>query len=591
MRDLPFALLHVWTSPQKVVQKLTIHPLSKVPALLAALDGTRLAFDLAIANDIGSYFVSQTEYGLTIAILGALVGIALLDLESFLIYVVSNLLGGKGNFTRIRAALALAAIPRLVIVPFYSVLPGFDAALGLIVVIWSLVVLILGLAESLSVSVGRALKILVLTVSPFLVVLAFTLLGDPVFLLYSPIIIGLVVFFSVSGVLINLLMRVGRVPRWLSGWANRRLFESQAVDGSVDDPIYFAKARWVLLPISLSTFFIIFCCLTLFFLFSLLENTKSANLMSSGFYGAGITLLGISGYYHLKVVHLRHIKYELAISGIMLFLFGIQNDGAIAELAGSDFFSRPADLVEQLFAFYPIPVFFLLIFGVLVALMLRRIGNIHRPSRTTAFLYKYSRGSVSMIFGAIGLVLFNQDLAPYLRLVLIFLMVRYTVYDRMLLQPIVYLRSFHSQESAQLLGRVVTETAGREAPVVALTHTLQPPETLLSEMRPDTTARLYVSSDASWQQWVIEHLQHCRAVILDATLMTEGLQWELDQAFKLVDHDRIAVVADQGVERLFPEDVRIITMSIDRDGKRKLMKAMKDWLASLDSGASDKPDD
>lgn len=593
MGEIWFTLSHVWISPQQTVRKVADHPKSKTPVFLAVLDGTRLVLDLAFAYEVINYFASYTEYVLTIAILGPLVGVAILDFESFLLYLIGHLLGTKGTFTRVRAAVAISSIPRLAGALCSTLLPGFTAFFSLFFLLWSAILLTRGLAWSFRVSAWRALKIVILALHPVLLVIISYLMSGPALAgkltFFIPILIGAIGLLFLSGVAVSNTFRGGRFPRWATRWANRRLFTGQVADFSADDPVYFAKARWVLFPVALSFSFLSCLFLALFIAPNILRFPELTNLLSWGLYGMGATFLGISGFYHLQVNQLRHIKYELTMCGIVLLSQNFMTSDALAAVtAGADIFARPADLMEILVGFYLFPVGWLFITGLPLALFFWRKVDNRPPSKTIAFLYRHTRTSISITMGAVGLIAFTDDLRIFLLLALILLMVRYSVYERMLVNPIVFLRSFHSQESTVALGRVITATAGRHAPIVALTHSLQPPETLLAEMQPDHTARLYTSSNSNWRQWVTQHLECCRAVILDATLTTQGLQWELQQAYTLVDHDRIAVLAVQGTNLVHPRDIQHFYYRLDWAGKRNLRRQLNHWLINMQKGSGRK---
>jgi hypothetical protein len=173
------------------------------------------------------------------------------------------------------------------------------------------------------------------------------------------------------------------------------------------------------------------------------------------------------------------------------------------------------------------------------------------------------------------------DVTLYIIFIMIYLALRFVVIKRMLVAPIVFLRSFHDQKGTIAFGHAVMNTAIRYAPVIALTHPLQPPETLYREMRVDEIVRLYTSTDMSWQQWVTEHLQRCTAVIIDATQGTDGLVWEIEQAYALVPHERIIMLLRSPTRFDVPKDVQLLYYDIESSGKKQLRKELKKRLVRV----------
>ena len=70
-------------------------------------------------------------------------------------------------------------------------------------------------------------------------------------------------------------------------------------------------------------------------------------------------------------------------------------------------------------------------------------------------------------------------------------------------------------------------------------------------------ARFYTlsSDDDRWQSWVTEHLHRCSAVLIDISVDSDGLKWELDRSQELVSRERILVLQEIGSKLPIPSQV------------------------------------
>ena len=93
--------------------------------------------------------------------------------------------------------------------------------------------------------------------------------------------------------------------------------------------------------------------------------------------------------------------------------------------------------------------------------------------------------------------------------------------------------------------------------------------------------RFSTSADVDWQDWVVEHLSRCSLVVMDATLGTEGVQWELDQIYRRVPRLRIAILLKSDAEYEAPDGVFVLRYRLGGEGERAARRAVANWLRSV----------
>lgn len=185
--------LSIWTQPRKTIRSIVDSDPKRGFILLCAIYGLPLAFNLTQSFDFASVIP------LWAILIGSLVacpflGMIGITISSWLLHFFGRMIGGKGTFPMVRAAVAWSNVPNFVTVCMWGILLGiFGAAVfsknfsemqfvgyraGIlflvmliesIVSVWGFILLLSTLREVQSFSIWRAILNVVL---PFAVVVA-----------------------------------------------------------------------------------------------------------------------------------------------------------------------------------------------------------------------------------------------------------------------------------------------------------------------------------------------------------------------------------------------------------------------------------
>lgn len=185
--------LSIWTEPRKTIRSIVDTDPKFGYLLLCAVYGLPLAFNL-VQN-----FALATVVPIWAILLGSLVvctflGMVGISISSWLLHIFGRMIGGKGNFQEIRAAVAWSNVPNFVTVFMWFVLLGVFGAqvfnknfsemqfvgyqagilflvmlLESIVSIWGFIILLSTLREVQGFSIWKAILNVVI---PFVVVVA-----------------------------------------------------------------------------------------------------------------------------------------------------------------------------------------------------------------------------------------------------------------------------------------------------------------------------------------------------------------------------------------------------------------------------------
>jgi hypothetical protein len=271
----------------------------------------------------------------------------------------------------------------------------------------------------------------------------------------------------------------------------------------------------------------------------------------------------------------RRLKYELAAAGAtFLAIPGTLGDPVShAAILGKD-----GAFINGYFAgnFLSQTIYFV-VAGLAVKVLLNAHGNagVRRVARLYRFTYRVKGGLLGMIVFAPLLLA-----GGYFGLAFVILVVLYQVGQKALEHPILYLRSFHDHDTSVVLAKLVMPTAGRLAPVLATAHARQPPEELYRRTNVLTTSRVTVLPDAAWRDWLLSALPRCRAALIDVSVGSEGVLWELEQAKVILPPTRFMVLAQGKVPppTLDLTDVTVVPYQLGWRGRFRARKALRSWL-------------
>lgn len=171
----------------------------------------------------------------------------------------------------------------------------------------------------------------------------------------------------------------------------------------------------------------------------------------------------------------------------------------------------------------------------------------------------------------------------YLSLAVI--VVVYAYYGRTALKKhsILYLRSFSYKNAPRILERIVLPATRGAGFLTAITHQLQKPIEILPKTKGALdNIDLEILDDEAWQDWVIQQLKKSSAAIIDLTILTKGVLWELDQAINILPSDKIVVLLGESssylTKDLEAERIKCINYILDKKSYKKAKNELKDFL-------------
>jgi hypothetical protein len=300
--------------------------------------------------------------------------------------------------------------------------------------------------------------------------------------------------------------------------------------------------------------------------------TSPVFLSSSGLAIALVILIVLSITIGL-VIHVsggqRYIKYEFLVYGISAGTYEPFLTGAyLVAREGSSSLSGRALLVGS----FVIYVIFLGAVRIFPALRIGPPGCFMPSSRRLFFWVKRS----GFVFALISL---GGGAAPML--VTPYLILRYILGERMSEAPILYLRSFHYGEGPTAFGKIVARVASRYGVLRALVHETQGPLELHAQTRLTERANFTRVPDADWQDWIRTEMLRASAIIIDRSVPSEGLSWELDQALKHAEPPKIILLTKQGTVASTPPNIWNIEYEMGKNGERQARKKLDERLRTV----------
>jgi hypothetical protein len=190
----------------------------------------------------------------------------------------------------------------------------------------------------------------------------------------------------------------------------------------------------------------------------------------------------------------------------------------------------------------------------------------------------------------------NMALAPSLgvRAFLVFLAVRTTaMLPVMLVQryfarrdvarsPVLYLRSYSDDLAGTFFGKVLAPAVGARAVLIGLVHEMQTSRQLHRQAALAHHADVYVLSDHDWQRWVVASLQGSLGVIIDVSVMTPSLRWEIEQALRHLSAERVLLVSRTDIDETLSAGARSYRYGLDtRPGRTLARERIAAWTEGL----------
>jgi hypothetical protein len=171
--------------------------------------------------------------------------------------------------------------------------------------------------------------------------------------------------------------------------------------------------------------------------------------------------------------------------------------------------------------------------------------------------------------------------------VLVMLAIRYVAVERFRYQPIVYLRSFHHKSAGEIFGRSIAPGVASLGVIKALVHDQQKGSVLLSSASIWQFGLLATVPDTHWQEWVTKDLARACLVIIDSSILTRGVQWEIDAALLYVKRENLLIITDGRELELASPPITILHYTGQPNALAQLRSSVATWGRSALPGYRD----
>lgn len=257
----------------------------------------------------------------------------------------------------------------------------------------------------------------------------------------------------------------------------------------------------------------------------------------------------------------RRQRYEIVLHGLSIFwLSQNTDDGVMTWLI----------MMPSLSILCGVPIFYFF-----RSLRYRVVdGGRRLPGRALQAWYAFLQ-PLGVVLAAASLVILPIPIAT------LYLLARFFVGQRMAEAPCLYLRSFSHDGVAKAFGKIVGPGLASSAVVIGLAHVTQTAQEVNRRAHPLYRARLRMVPDEQWKEWVEDQLRVCSAVVLDMTITTPGVTWELERCLEVMPAERIAVLINDGDALALPDVVTIVACSPNWLGRRRAARMLKRWMRWL----------
>lgn len=384
-------------------------------------------------------------------------------------------------------------------------------------------------------------------------------------------IVGTLVFLFIA---LSVLRRVSKVEAWVAARrAKRALFYERrtAAEGTRDTS---ARRSGSVLPFALRALSGATLVMGAAF-FASLAGVTFAWLLPIAVLVAGILFVAGGLVRHFTPGASRRRKYELLVAGVGMLTLGFFDKIAGFFIRG--FADDAGTAILIVIVAYSSPLILLLVANRIAHTWLWPMSSDGNVGDPTFSMRRSYRRMMSQGYG-IAIFSFAAVVHPFL---LVYLVLRYALVERMAEHPILYLRSFRHVEGPTVFGRVVMRVAPRYGVVAALAHDTQSEPTLQAETRLTERPKLARVKDSDWQLWVEKELRGCSAAIIDRTGGTEGVAWELDRALQLVPRSQIIILQQKGLECGIVQDVVCLEYELGGKQEESSRKALDSHLRRL----------
>lgn len=286
---------------------------------------------------------------------------------------------------------------------------------------------------------------------------------------------------------------------------------------------------------------------------------------------ATLPFLIIAVVIHLRPNHSRELKYTLllgSIPAVTLFLSGpyIRDQFVTAD------FSIASFVFLSIYLILVIVMGFWWVVVVIAISLLLKAGTIarSRPIKIQRYIFSFLR-MPSVGFFVLPSLFFAPAFA------IIFLTGRFVFGEAFRRHPIVYLRSFRYERSAATFGRALAPALAPFGIIQALVHESQTGRILLSKSSIWQFGMLATVPNALWQGWVEGAIRNCSLVLIDCSVQTESVEWEIETALRETDPARVLVITTGQTADVATTGATILSYSTDKGGIKQLRAQVSFW--------------
>ena len=394
------------------------------------------------------------------------------------------------------------------------------------------------------------------------------------------IIIGVILcgFFLLS--LLTEFIFGGSVLRIIMRFSERKFFQYavKTPHEYLQNEIYFpfAPLRKVLLLILLLQL-IIFSLLSLFYAIG--ESSSLHSLFSSFlliFRVAAFFCIVYSLLIHLQPNLKREKKYNF-------LLFGTMISSACATASEATKAIITFNFLIEWFTANILFVIFIFVLGVILTKFIKfnLVQGLPYPHPILRQTY-----SIIRLLGliVISLIIMPNPISNYLifyYFLIIYLLFRYLLTEYMQVFPIVYLRSFHYKESSEVFANLISLETSHFGMIIGLVHEKQKGSDIFGATNILNQGQTFTISDELWQEWVIDKLKRCSVVIIDSSVGSESVHWEVVTANKLVDPNRIIILQKEGTESEVTNGNKQLVYALNSKSLKQARKSFRKILEDI----------
>jgi hypothetical protein len=293
--------------------------------------------------------------------------------------------------------------------------------------------------------------------------------------------------------------------------------------------------------------------------------------------GAGILV-------HFRPNHSRQLKYSLVMAGLPVLHLFLEPRSIL-------------DTLEQAFpdrsvSFLRVALFFCVVFwsillvgivAVLGGMWIRRQASAAQtiPRAWEQFLFTLVHVRIA---GPVFLILVPLSKG----LLLVLLMIRYLTGERFRRQPVIYLRSFHYDAAAEVFGEAIAPALAPFGVIKGLVHGEQTSGDLFSRTSIWQFGFMATIPDARWRDWVKDALSSASLAIIDRSVPTESVTWEVDTALHLIDKRRVLILSRDQTSINTTPDVKIVKYGQEPDAMTRLRRDIGSWAGRTLAGGQSK---